>query len=99
MSGALAIENIEVVYNHSVQALRGLSIEVPRRQHRRAARLQRGRQDDHAEGGVGVLPYENGRVASGRIRLLRRGHRGPRRHQLARAGWRTCARAGTSSAT
>jgi branched-chain amino acid transport system ATP-binding protein len=26
---ALAIENIEVVYNHSVQALRGLSIEVP----------------------------------------------------------------------
>ena len=29
MTAALQIENIEVVYNHSVQALRGLSIEVP----------------------------------------------------------------------
>ena len=26
---ALSIANIEVVYNHTVQALRGLSIEVP----------------------------------------------------------------------
>ena len=29
MTSALTIENIEVVYNHSVQALRGMSIEVP----------------------------------------------------------------------
>ena len=29
MTAALSIENIEVVYNHSVQALRGMSIEVP----------------------------------------------------------------------
>ena len=26
---ALAIENIEVVYHHTVQVLRGLSLEVP----------------------------------------------------------------------
>ena len=26
---ALTIENIEVIYNHSVQVLRGLSLEVP----------------------------------------------------------------------
>ena len=29
MTSALSIENIEVVYNHSVQALRGMSIDVP----------------------------------------------------------------------
>ena len=31
MSAALAVENLEVVYHHTIQVLRGLSLEVPER--------------------------------------------------------------------
>jgi branched-chain amino acid transport system ATP-binding protein len=67
---ALTLENIEVVYHHSVQALRGLSIEVP--QGRIVALLgsNGAGKTTTLKAASGVLPYENGRIASGRIRFF-----------------------------
>ena len=88
MTSALAIENIEVVYNHSVQALRGMSIEVPEGKIVALAGLQRCRQDDDAEGGVGRAGrIEKGRVAAGPdLRSSATTSRAAPAYQLARAG-------------
>ena len=42
--------DIEVIYNHVILVLKGVSLSVPRGRHRRAARRQRRRQDHDAEG-------------------------------------------------
>ena len=41
----LSVNNIEVIYDHVILVLKGVSLEVPRGQDRRAARRQRRRQD------------------------------------------------------
>ena len=46
----LSVNNIEVIYDHVILVLKGVSLEVPEGQHRRAARRQRRRQDHDAEG-------------------------------------------------
>jgi branched-chain amino acid transport system ATP-binding protein len=67
---ALAIENIEVVYNHSIQALRGLSLEVP--QGRIVALLgsNGAGKTTTLKAASGVLPFERGRLAAGRVHFF-----------------------------
>lgn len=67
---ALVIENIEVVYNHSVQALRGLSIEVPDGQIVALLGSNGAGKTTTLKAASGILPFEKGRVASGRIRYF-----------------------------
>ena len=86
MTAALSIENIEVVYNHSVQALRGMSIEVPEGQIVALLGSNGAGKTSTLKAAGGVLPYENGRVASGRISFYGEDTAGRAAYQLARAG-------------
>ena len=86
MTAALSIENIEVVYNHSVQALRGMSIEVPEGQIVALLGSNGAGKTSTLKAAGGVLTYENGRVASGRIRFFDDDIGGKLAYQLARAG-------------
>ena len=83
---ALTIENIEVVYNHSVQALRGLSIEVPQGQIVALLGSNGAGKTTTLKAASGVLPYEKGRVASGRIRFFGEDIGTRAAYQLARSG-------------
>jgi branched-chain amino acid transport system ATP-binding protein len=85
-TAALALENIEVVYNHSVQALRGMSIEVPEGQIVALLGSNGAGKTTTLKAAGGVLAYENGRVASGRIRYFGEDVAGRVAHQLARSG-------------
>ena len=82
---ALAIENIEVIYNHSIQALRGLSIEVPAGQIVALLGSNGAGKTTVLKAASGILPYETGRVASGRIRFLGEDIARREAYQLARA--------------
>jgi branched-chain amino acid transport system ATP-binding protein len=86
VAAALSIENIEVVYNHSVQALRGMSIEVPEGQIVALLGSNGAGKTTTLKAAGGVLAYENGRVASGRIRFYGDDIGGQLAYQLARAG-------------
>ena len=86
MTSALTIENIEVVYNHSVQALRGLSIDVPPGQIVALLGSNGAGKTTTLKAASGILPYEKGRVASGRIRFFGEDIAGRAAHQLARQG-------------
>ena len=86
MTAALSIENIEVVYHHSVQALRGMSIEVPEGQIVALLGSNGAGKTSTLKAAGGVLPYENGVVAAGRIRFFGDDIAGRVAHQLARAG-------------
>jgi len=86
MTSALTIENIEVVYQHSVQALRGLSIEVPAGAIVALLGSNGAGKTTTLKAASGILPYENGRVASGRIRYFGDDIRGWSSHRLPRSG-------------
>ena len=86
MTAALTVENIEVVYNHSVQALRGLSIEVPNGQIVALLGSNGAGKTTTLKAASGVLPYENGRLASGRITFFGEDISGRAAYRLARAG-------------
>ena len=86
MTAALSIENIEVVYHHSVQALRGMSIEVPDGRIVALLGSNGAGKTSTLKAAGGVLPYENGRVASGRIRFFGEDIAGKVAYHLARAG-------------
>lgn len=83
---ALAIENIEVVYNHSVQALRGLSIEVPSGQIVALLGSNGAGKSTTLKAASGILPYEKGALAEGQIRFYGQDIRGHAAHTLARMG-------------
>jgi branched-chain amino acid transport system ATP-binding protein len=83
---ALTIENIEVVYNHSVQALRGLSIEVPDGQIVALLGSNGAGKTTTLKAASGVLAYEKGRIASGTIRFFGDDIGNRASYQLARAG-------------
>ena len=83
---ALAIENIEVIYNHSIQALRGLSIDVPRGQIVALLGSNGAGKTTVLKAVSGILPFETGRVASGRISFFGTDIAGCASHKLARAG-------------
>ena len=86
MTAALSIENIEVVYNHGVQALRGMSIEVPEGQIVALLGSNGAGKTSTLKAAGGVLAYENGRVAAGQIRFFGDDIGGKLAYQLARAG-------------
>jgi branched-chain amino acid transport system ATP-binding protein len=86
MTTALTIENLEVVYNHSVQALRGLSIEVPQGQIVALLGSNGAGKTTTLKAASAVLPYEKGRVNSGHIRFFGEDIAGRAAHQLARNG-------------
>jgi branched-chain amino acid transport system ATP-binding protein len=67
---ALAIENIEVVYQHSVQVLRGLSLTVPRGQIVALLGSNGAGKTTTLKAVSGLLPLEIGEVRSGSIRYL-----------------------------
>jgi branched-chain amino acid transport system ATP-binding protein len=86
VTSALSIENVEVVYHHNVQALRGMSIEVPEGQIVALLGSNGAGKTSTLKATGGVLPYENGRVASGHIRFYGEDIVGRVAYQLARAG-------------
>jgi branched-chain amino acid transport system ATP-binding protein len=64
---ALSVDNIEVVYDHVVLVLKGVSLSVPRGRHRRPARRERCRQVHHADAISNLLHAERGEVTKGSI--------------------------------
>ncbi len=82
----LAVENIEVVYHHTVQVLRGLSLSVPAGQIVALLGSNGAGKTTTLKAVSGLLPLENGALRSGAIR-----YRGERidavaPHLLARRG-------------
>lgn len=83
---ALSVENLEVVYHHSIQALRGLSVRVPAGAVVALLGSNGAGKTTVLKAVSGILPMENGRVAGGRLALFGAdiGARPP--HDLARGG-------------
>ena len=67
---ALSVANIEVVYNHTVQALRGLSLEVPDGRIVALLGSNGAGKTTTLKAASGILPLENGRVASGCVKFF-----------------------------
>ena len=83
---ALVIENLEVVYHHSIQALRGLSIEVPDGKMVALLGSNGAGKTTVLKAASGILPMENGRVAGGRLEFFGEDIGSFVAHRLARAG-------------
>jgi branched-chain amino acid transport system ATP-binding protein len=83
---ALAIENIEVVYHHSVQVLRGLSLTVPKGQIVALLGSNGAGKTTTLKAVSGLLPLEVGQVRSGTIRYLGERINDVAPHVLARRG-------------
>ncbi len=64
---ALSVTGIEVVYHHSIQALRGLSIDVPAGAIVSLLGSNGAGKTTTLKAASGILPLENGRVVSGDI--------------------------------
>jgi branched-chain amino acid transport system ATP-binding protein len=82
----LSVNNLEVVYHHSVQVLKGLSLAVP--EGRIVALLgSNGAGKTTALKAIsGLLPLEDGRIAAGAVRFRGEGLAGLLPHQIARRG-------------
>jgi branched-chain amino acid transport system ATP-binding protein len=83
---ALEVSNIEVVYHHSIQALRGLSLRVPKEGIVALLGSNGAGKTTTLKAASGILPFENGRLAAGHISFEGEpiGSRPP--HELARMG-------------
>ena len=68
----LSVNNIEVIYDHVILVLKGVSLAVPQGRHRRAARRQRRRQDHDAEGDLQPAARRARRGDQGLDRVRRR---------------------------
>ncbi|MDO5605788.1 MAG: ABC transporter ATP-binding protein [Paracoccus sp. (in: a-proteobacteria)] len=82
----LTVENIEVIYNKSVQVLRGLSLEVPRGQVVTLLGSNGAGKSTTLKAVSGLLGLENGEVTAGRIRFDGQDTARMRPHELVRAG-------------
>lgn len=65
----LAVENIDVVYHHTVQALRGLSLEVPQGKIVALLGSNGAGKTTTLKAATNLLQLENGKVRDGRIRF------------------------------
>jgi branched-chain amino acid transport system ATP-binding protein len=83
---ALSIENIEVVYQHTVQVLRGLSLEVPRGAIVALLGSNGAGKTTTLKAVSGLLPLEVGRIYGGSIRYLGERINDVAPHLLARRG-------------
>ena len=94
--GMLSLNNIEVIYDGVILVLKGVSLNVPRGEDHDVARGQRGREDDDAEGDLGVAALRAGGDHQGGHRAGRRADRPPGaprgRPARRRAGLRGAAR-------
>lgn len=82
----LTIENIEVTYHHTVQALRGLSLEVPKGQIVALLGANGAGKTTTLKAATKLLELENGKVGSGVIRFNDQPITGMSPDGLARAG-------------
>jgi len=83
---ALSVENIEVVYQHTVQVLRGLSLEVPRGAIVALLGSNGAGKTTTLKAISGLLPLEVGRIQGGAIRYLGERINDVAPHLLARRG-------------
>jgi branched-chain amino acid transport system ATP-binding protein len=83
---ALSIENIEVVYQHTVQVLRGLSLEVPKGAIVALLGSNGAGKTTTLKAVSGLLPLEVGRIHAGAIRYLGERINDVAPHLLARRG-------------
>ncbi len=83
---ALSVRNIEVVYHHTVQVLRGLSLEVPRGQIVALLGSNGAGKTTTLKAVSGLLPLENGEVRSGQIVAGPQPLDGVAPHRIARMG-------------
>jgi branched-chain amino acid transport system ATP-binding protein len=83
---ALEIFNIEVVYHHTIQALRGLSLRVPTGQIVALLGSNGAGKSTILKAASGVLPLDNGHVVNGRITFGGEDISGKAPHELARRG-------------
>ena len=83
---ALAVENIEVVYQHSVQVLRGLSLAVPRGAIVALLGSNGAGKTTTLKAISGLLPLETGEIRSGNIAYLGERINDCAPHLLARRG-------------
>jgi branched-chain amino acid transport system ATP-binding protein len=83
---ALAVHNIEVVYHHTVQVLRGLSLEVPAGQVVALLGANGAGKTTTLKAVSGLLPLENGELRSGSISVSGRALAGMAPHRIARLG-------------
>ena len=82
----LDVENIELVYNKSVQVLRGLSLKVPRGQVVTLLGSNGAGKSSTLKAVSRLLSLENGEVTAGRIRFDGQDTRGMEPHALVRKG-------------
>ncbi len=68
----LALKNVEVIYDHVILVLKGVSLEVPAGRHRRPPRCKRRGQIDHAEVDLQPAALRARRGHQGLDRLPRR---------------------------
>ena len=85
-TAALEVVGIEVVYHHSVQALRGLSIEVPHGQVVALLGSNGAGKTTTLKAASGILPLENGKLAGGHIRFFGEDISAWAPHELPRRG-------------
>ena len=83
---ALSIDNIEVVYHHSVQVLRGLSLTVPQGQIVALLGSNGAGKTTTLKAVSGLLPLEVGQVRAGSIRFQGERIDAVAPHLLARRG-------------
>lgn len=83
---ALAIENIEVVYHHTVQVLRGLSLTVPVGQIVALLGSNGAGKTTTLKAISGLLPLEVGDIRAGQIRYMGESINDVAPHMLARRG-------------
>jgi branched-chain amino acid transport system ATP-binding protein len=80
------VNNIEVIYDHVILVLKGVSLTVPRKGHRRDPRRQRRRQDHDAEGDLQPAHGRARRGHQGLDRLRRRARDSLSPNELVRRG-------------
>jgi branched-chain amino acid transport system ATP-binding protein len=86
MPAALEIENVEVVYHHTVQVLKGLSLTVPEGAVVALLGSNGAGKTTTLKAASGLLALERGKVAAGRIVFEGAPIAGRYPHELARAG-------------
>lgn len=86
MTATLEIENIEVVYNHTVQSLRGLSLNVPSGQIVALLGSNGAGKTTTLKAASGLLPFERGDIATGQVRFQGEVINTTPSHTLARRG-------------
>ncbi len=86
MGAALAVENLEVVYHHTIQVLRGLSLAVPEGGIVALLGANGAGKTTTLKAVSGLLPLENGAIGAGHVRFRGEPIERVAPHLLARRG-------------